>query len=105
MGPQIDPKSIENRGFVEDAFLERFWGSPGAPKVEPGTMFGNLLATISTKNRKKDILKCIRKSMPKKYRKLMQKGAKNYAKIVQISMFFRTFPQSADYAETIVLLQ
>ena len=29
MGSQINPKSMENRGFVADAFLERFWAALG----------------------------------------------------------------------------
>ncbi len=34
MTPQIDPKSIKNRGYVADALLER----PGAAKVTPARL-------------------------------------------------------------------
>ena len=53
MAPKIDPKSIENRGCVADAFLERFGVAPGRQKRAPSKMNASLLGAIFGQKSKK----------------------------------------------------
>ena len=94
---QIDRKSRLRRGCVFGALR----GGPWAPKGMPHIQFaGPFWEPFSTKNRKNGIQKSIQKSMPKKYRKMMQKGSKmirKYAKIFDFSCFFEKGENARNY--------
>ena len=76
MAPKIDPKSMENRGCVADAFWERFWVVPDAILGATGDLDLAISATIFDKKSKSDIQKCMQKPMLKKYGKIIKKHPK-----------------------------
>ncbi len=83
MAPKVDPKSMKNRGSIADAYLNILGWAPGA-KIEHlgisiGTVRGFFHPTIETHG----IQKGIEKSVPVKYRTLMQKCTNIMLKMMQ----------------------
>ena len=102
MASKIDPKAMKIRGFVADAFLERFWDTLWRHRggVTPLSQ-GPFRRPFSTKSRKNSILKSFQKSMLEKHRKLMPKGSKMMPKWIPKSMNFHTFPKKAKTLQTL----
>ena len=69
---------MKNRGYIADAFLERFGTPKGGLQCLAARPFWR---PFPIKNRKNGIQKIIQKSIPKKYRKMMPKGSQNDAKM------------------------
>ena len=95
MAPQIDQKSMENRGCVADAFWGRFLAAQGGARDLSVNPFWRPFSTKSLKNWHP---KSIEKSMQKKYRKCMPEGSQNDAKMDSKSIVFSYFVEKGQNA-------
>ena len=101
MGPKINPKSMNNRSCVADAFLERFWERRVRQKCDRAITSRTFLGAVFHQKSKNDIQKSIQKSMPKKHRTFMPKGSKIMPKWMPKSMIFHVFSIKAKTLQTL----